>query len=168
MGTVLLVSTVVMSVLGFALASVVTDRITAAKIETATVEIERARSTVEYQLANSGSSASLQARLNSARAGLTQRAQESGDSASFYEPVLVVEAPNGSVTSSPEAYQIPKRLGDYVTDGNVAYQFATVERPDGSAYDALIVGTPTNGDLSLIHISEPTRRDWLSRMPSSA
>ena len=98
-GTVLLVSTVVMSVLGFALASVVTDRITAAKIETASVEIERARSTVDYQLANSGSSASLQARLNSARAGLTQRVQESGDSASFYEPVLVVEAPNGSVTS---------------------------------------------------------------------
>ena len=23
-------------------------------------------------------------------------------------------------------------------------------------------------DLSLIHISEPTRREWLSRMPSSA
>ena len=25
-----------------------------------------------------------------------------------------------------------------------------------------------NKDLSLIHISEPTRREWLSRMPSSA
>ena len=24
------------------------------------------------------------------------------------------------------------------------------------------------GNLSLIHISEPTRREWLSRMPSSA
>ena len=24
------------------------------------------------------------------------------------------------------------------------------------------------GELSLIHISEPTRREWLSRMPSSA
>lgn len=146
-GTVLLVSTVVMSVLGFALASVVTDRITAAKIETATVEIERARTTVEYQLTSSGTSASLQARLNSARAGLTQRAQESGDSSSFYEPVLVVESPNGQVTSSPEAYQIPQRLGDYVAHGNVAYQFATVERPDGSAYDALIVGTPTNAEV---------------------
>ena len=136
-----------MSVLGLALASVVTDRITAAKVETASVEIERARATVEYQLANSGSSASLQARLNAARAGLTQRAQESGDSASFYEPVLVVEAAHGSVTSSPEADRIPQRLGDYVMDGNVAYQFAAVERPDGSAYDALIVGTPTNSDI---------------------
>ena len=50
MGTVLIVSAIVMSVLGFALASVVTDRITEAKIETASVEIDRARSTVEYQL----------------------------------------------------------------------------------------------------------------------
>ena len=25
-----------------------------------------------------------------------------------------------------------------------------------------------NNELSLIHISEPTRREWLSRMPSSA
>ena len=29
-------------------------------------------------------------------------------------------------------------------------------------------GTPTVQVLSLIHISEPTRREWLSRMPSSA
>ena len=26
----------------------------------------------------------------------------------------------------------------------------------------------TEQELSLIHISEPTRREWLSRMPSSA
>ena len=147
MGTVLIVSAIVMSVLGFALASVVTDRITEAKIETASVEIDRARSTVEYQLDNSGSSASLQARLNSARAGLTQRAQENSDTSSFFEPVLVAEGSGGAVTSSPESYQIPERLGQFVKDGNVAYQFATVERPDGSSYEALIVGTPTNSDI---------------------
>ncbi|OEX99022.1 two-component sensor histidine kinase [Corynebacterium sp. BCW_4722] len=146
-GTVLIVSTVVMFVLGFALASVVTDRITAAKIETASVEIDRARVNVEYQLANAGTTGSLQARLNSARAGLTQRAQESADASSFYEPVLLVEGVSGQVTSSPEAYQIPERLESYVDDGNVAYQFATVERSDGSAYDALIVGTPTNAEI---------------------
>ena len=28
--------------------------------------------------------------------------------------------------------------------------------------------TRTREGLSLIHISEPTRREWLSRMPSSA
>ena len=31
--------------------------------------------------------------------------------------------------------------------------------------DVLTLDRP---DLSLIHISEPTRREWLSRMPSSA
>ena len=31
-----------------------------------------------------------------------------------------------------------------------------------------IVFSDTPGVLSLIHISEPTRREWLSRMPSSA
>ena len=147
MGTVLIVSSVVMFVLGFALASVVTDRITAAKIETASVEIDRARANVEYQLAGSGTAGSLQARLNSARAGLTQRAQESADTSSFYEPVLIVKGANGAVTSSPESYQIPDRLGQFVDDGNIAYQFAAVERSDGSAYDALIVGTPTNTDV---------------------
>ncbi|NJJ03854.1 HAMP domain-containing protein [Corynebacterium coyleae] len=136
-----------MSVLGFVLASVVTSRITEAKLETASVEIERARATVEYQLDNSGSSASLQARLNSARAGLTQRAQEHSDTSSFYEPVLVAESGGGVVTSSPESYQIPERLAQFVNDGNVAYQFATVERPDATLYDALIVGTPTNADI---------------------
>lgn len=143
----LIVSAIVMSVLGFALATVVTDRITEAKVETASVEIDRARATVEYQLDNSGSSASLQARLNSARAGLTQRAQENSDTSSFFEPVLVAEGAGGVVTSSPESYQIPERLGQFVKDGNVAYQFATVERLDASSYEALIVGTPTNADI---------------------
>ena len=35
-------------------------------------------------------------------------------------------------------------------------------------YDGLGINFLTNGKLSLIHISEPTRREWLSRMPSSA
>jgi len=146
-GTVLLVSSVVMFVLGFALASVVTDRITAAKIDTASVEIDRARASVEDQLSDTGSNGSLQSRLNSARAGLTQRAQESANNARFYEPVLIAESATGEVTSSPESYQIPKQLSEYVGESNIAYQFATVERADGSAYDALIVGTPTSTDI---------------------
>ena len=32
----------------------------------------------------------------------------------------------------------------------------------------LVVDNASADNLSLIHISEPTRREWLSRMPSSA
>ena len=39
------------------------------------------------------------------------------------------------------------------------------ERGWSEADFTAIMGRPT---LSLIHISEPTRREWLSRMPSSA
>ena len=76
MGTVLLVSAVVMSVLGFTLATVVTQRIAQAKIDAASVEIDRARVVVEEQIDTSASTSSLQARLNSARASLTQRTQQ--------------------------------------------------------------------------------------------
>ena len=48
MGTVLIVSTIVMLVLGFAMASVVTQRITQSKLDAASVEIERARAAVSY------------------------------------------------------------------------------------------------------------------------
>ena len=42
---------------------------------------------------------------------------------------------------------------------------------EGSDYDLMIAGISALAlifVLSLIHISEPTRREWLSRMPSSA
>ena len=38
--------------------------------------------------------------------------------------------------------------------------------PDGSEIEG--EDEPDGEKLSLIHISEPTRREWLSRMPSSA
>ena len=146
-GTVLIVSAVVMMVLGFALASVVSQRIAASKIEAASAEIDRARVTVEEQINNSGSATSLQSRLNSARAGLTQRAQQNSEASAVYEPVLVVKNPNGVVTSSPESYQIPDKLEEYVAEGNIAYQFSSVQRGDHSSYNALIIGTPTTSDV---------------------
>ena len=146
-GTVLIVSAVVMMVLGFALASVVSQRIAASKIEAASAEIDRARVTVEEQINNSGSATSLQSRLNSARAGLTQRAQQNSEASAVYEPVLVVKNPNGVVTSSPESYQIPDKLEEYVAEGNIAYQFSLVQRGDHSSYNALIIGTPTTSDV---------------------
>ena len=103
-GTVLIVSTVVMMVLGFTLASVVSQRIAQAKIDAANIEIDRARLVVEEQLETTSSTSSLQARLNSARASLTQRTQQGSDVANVYEPVLLVRSTLGVTTSSPELY----------------------------------------------------------------
>ena len=147
MGTVLIVSTVVMLVLGFAMASVVTQRIAATKLDAASVEIDRARVMVEDQVNTTGSASSLQVRLNSARAALTQRSQQSAEAPSVYEPVLVVSGGPGTGTSSPESFSIPERLRTYVSEGNVAYQYSSVERADGTTYNALIIGTPTNADV---------------------
>ena len=147
MGTVLIVSTIVMLVLGFAMASVVTQRITQSKLDAASVEIERARVVVEEQINSTGSASSRQVRLNSARAALTQRSQGSSEAANVYDPVLLVSGGPGAGTSSPESYSIPEKLQQYVADGNVAYQFSSVERADRSTYSALIIGTPTNAEL---------------------
>ncbi|SNV60769.1 two-component system sensor kinase protein [Corynebacterium imitans] len=146
-GTVLIVSTIVMLVLGFAMASVVTQRITQSKLDAASVEIERARVVVEEQIDNTGSASSLQVRLNSARAALTQRSQGSSEAANVYDPVLLVSGGPGAGTSSPESYSIPEKLQAFVSEGNVAYQFSSVERADRSTYSALIIGTPTNAEL---------------------
>ncbi|WP_437177631.1 MtrAB system histidine kinase MtrB [Corynebacterium stercoris] len=158
-GTVLIVSAVVMLVLGFALATVVSQRIAQAKIDAASVEIDRARVVVEEQIDTTGSTSSLQARLSSARASLTQRTQQGSDVANVYEPVLLVQSSLGVVTSSPESYRVPERLVEYVTQGNVAYQFAVVERPDGSPYNALIIGTPTDSDVPNLQVYLVTNMD---------
>ena len=146
-GTVLIVSTVVMLVLGFALASVVAQRVTAAKVGLASTEIERARIVAEEQIDGSGSTGSTQSRINSARAVLGQRPQQDTESSGVYEPVLLLENADGSLTSSPEEYEIPERLRQFVSEGNVAYQFHESVRADGTTYKALIVGTPTSSDI---------------------
>ncbi|WIM68991.1 MtrAB system histidine kinase MtrB [Corynebacterium breve] len=151
-GSVLIASGVVMLVLGFALASVVTQRLVDAKEEVALSEIERARETVEQQINATGSSTSLQARLNSARATLTQQSQGTADKAVVYEPVLVVEDQTGTVVTSPEGYRIPKALRDFVAQGQVSNQYATMNRADGSTYNALIIGTPTNADIQNLQV----------------
>lgn len=158
-GTVLLVSTIVMLVLGFTLATVVSQRIAQTKIDAASIEIDRARAVVEEAIDTTGATSSLQARLNSARASLTQRTQQGSDIANVYEPVLYVESSLGVVTSSPESYVVPERLVEYVSQGNVAYQFAVVERPDGTPYNALIIGTPTDSDVPNLQLYLVTNTD---------
>mgnify|MGYP002715874374 FL=1 len=159
MGTVLLVSAVVMLVLGFTLATVVSQRIAQTKIDAASAEIDRARVVVQEAIDTSSPNSSLQARLNSARASLTQRTQQGSDAANVYEPVLLVQSSLGVTTSSPESYRVPEQLVEYVTQGNVAYQFAVVQRPDGAPYNALIIGTPTGSDVPNLQLYLVTNMD---------
>lgn len=146
-GSIFIASAVVMLILGFALATVVTSRLTDAKIDLANTEIDRARGAVEQQIDATGSSSSLQSRMNSAHAALTQLSYQSPAEASVYEPVLVTGNADGSVTTSPEGYRVPESLRRFTAEGQIAYQFTETERADGTSYNALIIGTPTETDI---------------------
>ncbi|GAB3707459.1 MtrAB system histidine kinase MtrB [Corynebacterium nasicanis] len=145
-GSIFVASAVVMFILGMALISVVTSRLVDSKYDIANSEIDRARAAVEQQIDATSATSTLQVRLNSARAALTQRTDQSG-TAAVYEPVLVVSQPDGNTVTSPEGYRIPEKLRRFVSEDQVSYQFATVDRTDGSAYNALVIGTPTDSDI---------------------
>lgn len=145
-GSIFVASAVVMFILGMALISVVTSRLVDAKLDIANSEIDRARVTVEQQIDATAATSTLQVRINSARASLTQRTSQS-DIAAVYEPVLVVDNPDGKVISAPEGYRIPEKLRRFVSEDQVSYQFANVSRTDGSTYNALVIGTPTDTDI---------------------
>ena len=146
-GMILVASTVVMIILAYALVSVLTQRLVDQKVDIADQEIERARIAVEQQINATGSANSVQVRINSARASLTQMSAEGGESHAVYEPVIVVENTSGEITTSPEGYRIPESLRASVANDQVMYQFTTIEQPGGSSYRALVVGTPTMADI---------------------
>ncbi|MDY3127491.1 MAG: MtrAB system histidine kinase MtrB [Corynebacterium sp.] len=148
LGMILVASSVVMSILAFALVTVLTQRLVDQKINIADQEIDRARVVVEQQINATGSANSTQVRLNSARASLTQLSAENSEAQAVYEPVLVVANNSGELTTSPEGYEIPTQLRDSVSQGQVMYQFTTIDQPDRGSYRALIVGTPTASDLT--------------------
>lgn len=152
-GSILVSTTIVVLFLGLTLISIVAQRLVDTKLDTAESEIERVRVAVEKQVATSDSSNSLQARLNSARATLTNigLAEPSGPNAN-YEPVLVVENPDGSTTTSPEDFQIPDRLHHFVSQGQVSYQFATLNNNEGALYKALVIGTPTDAEIGGLQV----------------
>lgn len=141
-----------MLILAYILVSLVTQRLVDAKLDVANAEIDRARVAVEQQIEATATSASVQVRLNAARAALTARSNSGSESQTVYEPVLVVDAPDGSVTVSPENYRIPERLRTFVAQGQVSYQFATIDRADGSTYKAIIIGTPTQSDIPNLQV----------------
>lgn len=145
-GSILVSTTLVVLILGLTLISIVAQRLVDNKLESANNEIDRARSVVEKQVASSDPSNSLQLRLNSARATLTNFST-TGNAETIFEPVLVVENPDGTVVTSPEDYEIPERLRYFVSHGQVSYQFATFNKTEGGTYKALVIGTPTDADV---------------------
>lgn len=147
-GSIFVVCAVVVVILGFTMMSIITQRLAMGKLDIANSEIDRARITVEQQIAATDSSNSLQVRINAARAALTARSiGGSGEAVAVYEPVVVVNNNDGTAVTSPEGYQIPLRLRYFVAQDQVSYQYAMVDREDGTSGKALIIGTPTSSEI---------------------
>lgn len=140
-------SLVVMLVLAFALISVITQRLVDQKLDVASQEIDRARFAVEQQINATGSANSVQVRITSARASISHSSSESTDLATIYDTIIVVDNGDGSLTTAPEGFRVPAELRRYVSEGQVSYQFTPVERADGTVYDALLIGSPTESDI---------------------
>lgn len=143
--SVVVLSAMVIAVLGFALATIVTQRLIDAKVTAADEEIDRARAVVEQAIENSSSN-ELQALLNVGRDALVNRASGSGAAPlTSYEPLLVAPVPRGTVlASSPIKADVPERLHEVVRQGQIAYQVRQVTDNRGDTYSALIIGSPTS------------------------
>ena len=131
--SVVVLSAMVIAVLGFALATIVTQRLIDAKVTAADEEIDRARVVVEQAIENSSAN-ELQALLNVGRDALVDRAAGSGAAPlSSYEPLLVAPVPRGTVlASSPINADVPQRLHKVVKQGQIAYQVRQFSDDNGS------------------------------------
>ena len=144
---ILVASTVVMLLLGYALVSVLTQRLVSQKEDAAFQELDRARATVEQQIDATGTANSVQVRINSARASLGQLSSELNDHQETYEAVVVVDNDDGTFTTSPEGFRIPEEMRTLVSNGNIAQQYTSIDRIEGETYNALLVGTPIDSDI---------------------
>ena len=144
--------------------TVVADRLLAAKVAAGSNEITQAVATVETQISATDASSSIQTRLNSARAsvnsarssGQTSGENSGSDKSGVYDVVLLAPNPDGSIVSAPEANgpEISESLQSMVRagQGNVAYEYDTFRRSDGSSYKALVIGSPTDTDLQGVEL----------------
>lgn len=150
----LTLSLVVIIILGAVLTGQITDRLLEAKITAATEELERSRTTVEGALAGAEETTGLNARLERARAQLTSRDVDAGQtsgSAGTFDPVLIVKGDNVRADSSiGPASQIPDSLRNFVQEGLISWQYATVTDAEQGDYTgpAIIFGTPTASDVA--------------------
>ncbi|WP_435532168.1 MtrAB system histidine kinase MtrB [Rhodococcus antarcticus] len=148
----LVLSTVVVLVLGLVLLSQITDRLLESKITAATDEIERARSTVQSELAGADESFNLLSRLNLARARLSNptvsASDSTGGSAGAFDSVLIVpgDGLRADLPSGP-VQDVPADLREYVQRGQLTYQYTTVSRAGAGTVPALVVGTTAASDV---------------------
>jgi len=144
----LVLSFIVVLALGLVLLSQVTARLLDAKVNAATEEVDRARATVQRELAGADESNSLRSRLNSAGSALTSPgvnlSGSSSSGAGAFEPVLIVrgDGPRGAVSSGPVG-EIPASLRPFVQAGQLTYQYTSV-----AGVPTLVVGTPAPSDVA--------------------
>jgi sensor histidine kinase mtrB len=151
-GMIVVASSVVMIILAYALVSVLTQRLVSQKEDVALQELERARTAVEQQIDATSSANSVQVRINSARASLDQLSAQQGDAQAVYEPVIVVENQDGSITTSPEDFPVPEQMRQMVGQDQIAQQYYPVPRGNGDYYNALMVGTPTDAEIPNLQV----------------
>ncbi|MFX0575567.1 MtrAB system histidine kinase MtrB [Nocardia nepalensis] len=142
----LTLSLIVITILGVVLTSQITDRLIDAKINGAVEEMDRARNTVESQLAGVHDIGTQQQRLIDARNALSNRGgtgQSTGVAGSFDSALsLVGGTPQQQISTGP-IQEVPEELRRFVARNQVSYQFATVADPDGYHGRSLIVGSPS-------------------------
>ncbi|MFI9509404.1 MtrAB system histidine kinase MtrB [Nocardia sp. NPDC052566] len=139
-------SLIVITILGVVLTGQITDRLLDAKVSAAVEEMDRARNTVQSQLAGVHDVGTQQSRLNDARSALSTRGStsQSGGVAGSFEPALSIVGgvPPQPVSSGP-IQEVPDELRRFVQRNQVSYQFAVVSDPDGYHGRALIIGSPS-------------------------
>ncbi|MFD5868043.1 MtrAB system histidine kinase MtrB [Corynebacterium sp. NPDC060344] len=145
--SVMVVSVLVVGMLGFALVSIVAQRLLDAKFTVANEEIDRARVAVEQTIAASGADGT-QAKLNVGREAIADRETGSASgAATVYEAVLIAPGADGEAVRSPVDGYVPTQLRPFIQQGQISYQYATMDARDGSNYSALVIGTPTSADV---------------------
>lgn len=142
----LTLSLIVITILGVVLTSQITDRLIDAKINGAVEEMDRARNTVESQLAGVHDIGTQQQRLIDARNALSNRGgagQSTGVAGSFDSALSLVGGTPQQLISTGPIQEVPEELRRFVARNQVSYQFATVSDPDGYHGRSLIIGSPS-------------------------
>lgn len=146
-GSVVASSTFAFLLIGFLLVGFLSQQLLATKFSEAVDSMDRARTAVEEQISATDSSNPVSVRLTSARAVLTNRsAGVEQTSVPVYDSVLIANNASETETRIPNHIDIPENLREFVHQGQVAYQYASVDGENGS-YKALIIGSPVYSDI---------------------